>query len=195
MSRYALVVGINTYQYANLPNLKSPCESAEAIAQLLETHGDFHVKRLPAAKDKENNSLRVARTLEVTSTKLRQELAQLFKPQADHHPSTALLYFAGHGLYLDCGIQESYLATSDVHPDQGNWGVSLEWLRRLLQQSPVKQQIVWLDCCHSGGLMNVDETNPGEKKGYSRCLIAASRLCVREVRNTRRNGNSFLSVC
>jgi len=45
MSRDALVVGINLY--TDLNELKKPANDAEAIAQLLETQGDFRVKRLP----------------------------------------------------------------------------------------------------------------------------------------------------
>jgi energy-coupling factor transporter ATP-binding protein EcfA2 len=177
MSRDALVVGINTYQIERLRNLKTPSQNAEAIAQLLEKYGDFKVKRLPAVTDKENNSLRtgdIQKKITVTSTKLEEALAQLFKPEGGHTPSTALFYFSGHGLYKNRGIQESYLATYDVNCD-GNWGVSLQWLRRLLQESSIQQQIIWLDCCYGGGLFNVDEANPGENRGYSRCFISASR--------------------
>ena len=46
MSRDALIVGINRYQY--LPDLKAPALDAEAIAQRLEEDGDFNtLYRLP----------------------------------------------------------------------------------------------------------------------------------------------------
>lgn len=74
------------------------------------------------------------------------------------------------------GIQEGYLATSEVNPDAGNWGLSLQWLRRLLQESEVRQQIVILDCCYSGEVLNFAEADPGDRgKGRDRCFIAASR--------------------
>jgi WD40 repeat protein len=178
MSRDALVVGINTYQSDQLRNLKSPSQNAEAIAQRLEKHGDFRVIRLPTVTDKENKSFRtgdIQKKFTVTSTKLEEALAQLFKPKGGHTPSTALFYFSGHGLYKDRGIQESYLASYDVNLNDNKWGVSLQWLRNLLRQSPIQEQIIWLDCCYSGGLINVDEANPGENSGYSRCFIAGSR--------------------
>ena len=69
-----------------------------------------------------------------------------------------------------------FLATSDVNPDLGNWGIRLKWLRELLQESPVRQQIIILDCCYSGELLNFDEADPGDRgKGRDRCFIAASR--------------------
>ncbi len=46
----------------------------------------------------------------------------------------------------------------------------------MLQSSPVKQQIVWLDCCYSGELFNISEANPGEEGDVrDRCFIAACR--------------------
>jgi uncharacterized protein YjbI with pentapeptide repeats/energy-coupling factor transporter ATP-binding protein EcfA2 len=175
MSRDALVVGINTYSYG-LSNLTAPAKDAEAVAKLLEDYGEFSVKRLPAAKDKQNNTPIVALERKVTLTQLEAAIVQLFKPEGRNIPDTALLYFSGHGLRKNQGIQEGFLATSDTNPDVGNWGLRLKWLRELLQESEVKQQIIWLDCCYSGELLNFDEADPGDRgKGRDRCFIAASR--------------------
>ncbi|WP_026735835.1 nSTAND1 domain-containing NTPase [Fischerella sp. PCC 9605] len=174
MIRDALVVGINTYNYERLPNLTTPAQDAEAIAQLLSDYGGFKVRRLPAVK--KDNSIRVGQKTKVTLTQLEEALVQLFKPEGDNVPDTALFYFSGHGLRKNRGIQEGYLATSDVNPDLGFYGLSLQWLRRLLQECSIRQQIIWLDCCYSGELLNFTEANPGDRgKGRDRCFIAASR--------------------
>jgi uncharacterized protein YjbI with pentapeptide repeats/energy-coupling factor transporter ATP-binding protein EcfA2 len=177
MSRDALVVGINTYSYERLKDLTAPAQDAEAVAKLLENYGEFNVKRLPAVKDKQNNTIRVGQKTGVTLTQLEDAIAQLFKPEGRNIPDTALLYFSGHGLRKSRGgIHQGYLATSDVNPDLGYWGLSLQWLRQLLQESEVKQQIIWLDCCYSGELLNFAEADPGDRgKGRDRCFIAASR--------------------
>lgn len=177
MSRDALVVGINHYQ--NLHLLQSPAQDAEAIANLLSQYGKFRVQRVPEQIDPFDHSVRVSKQREVTLTSLKQSLVKLFKPQGQHVPETALLFFSGHGLREDQGIQEGFLATSDAKPEAGFYGVSLQWLRRLLEESPVKQQVVWLDCCFSGELMNfkqvLAETNPAAREERDRHFISACR--------------------
>ena len=174
MSRDALIIGINTYKRLN--KLTAPEQDAEAIAKLLENYGDFKVTRLPAVPDEQNNTIRVGKTTDVTLTELEDAIVQLFTPDGKP-PDTALLYFSGHGLRKSKGrIQEGFLASSDANPDMGNWGLSLQWLRRLLQESEVRQQIIILDCCHAGEVLNIAEADPGDRgKGRDRCFIAASR--------------------
>ncbi len=175
MSRDALVIGINTYRH--LQALNAPAEDAEAIAQRLEQDGSFRVKRLPEFLDPlDQDARRIAPNREVMLEQLKQAIVQLFKPTGNNPPHTALLFFSGHGLREEQGIQEGYLASSDVNPILGNWGLSLQWLRRLLQESSVQQQVVWLDCCYSGELLNFDEADPGDRgSGRDRCFISASR--------------------
>ena len=177
MIRDALVVGINTYQYSGLANLQTAAESAEAIAQRLEQDGKFNVWRLPEAINRETHYPFVAKQLIVKLTQLEEALVQLFLPEGNSIPDTALFYFSGHGLRKTRGIQEGFLATSDVNPDESFNGLSLRWLRELLRESPIKQQIVWLDCSYSGELLNFQqEADPGKQgKAKARCFITATR--------------------
>ncbi len=180
MLRQALIIGINDYPY--LSNLKTPARDAEQIAQLLERHGGFRVTRLPVTA--QNTALQVDAKPRpeqlVKSADLKTAIAQLFNPQGNDVPDTALLYFAGHGLREVCGgIAEGYLATTDANPKKGLRGLPLNWLQRLLQSSSVREQIIWLDCCYSGELLNgkfinFEEADPGERgQGRDRCFIAA----------------------
>lgn len=171
MSRDALIVGINQYQ--SLPTLSAPAADAEAVAARLQTQGEFRVQRLPEVILKGRAT--VGNRSKVTTQKLEESLVQLFKPKGSNVPNTALFYFSGHGLQREAGIREGYLATSDADPDKGNFGLSLDWLRRLLQQSPVRQIIVILDCCNSGELLNFSEADPGARNGTDRLFMAASR--------------------
>ncbi len=171
MSRDALIVGINQYQ--SLPALNAPAEDAEAVAARLQTHGEFRVHRLPEVIKKGRPT--VGARSPVTTQQLEDALVELFKPKGKNIPTTALFYFSGHGLQREAGVQEGYLATSDTDPSKGNFGIPLNWLRRLLQQSPVRQLIVILDCCHSGELLSYNEADPGARAGVDRLFMAASR--------------------
>lgn len=171
MSRDALVVGISAYQW--LPALGAPAHDAEAIAHQLQVNGDFRVTRMPDVI--QNGQSKIGVKSPVTLAELEAALVRLFKPKGNNIPQTALFYFSGHGLQKDAGIQEGYLATSDANPNAGFYGLSLFWLRRLLQESPVRQRIVLLDCCNSGELLNFLEADPGARAGTDRLFMAASR--------------------
>ncbi|MGF1514592.1 MAG: caspase family protein [Elainellaceae cyanobacterium] len=167
----ALTVGINTYQY--LPKLKTSANDATAIAALLEQYGDFRVQRLPEAVREGRTT--VGRRSPVTLPELEAALIRLFKPSGANIPQTALFYFSGHGIQRDAGIREGYLALSESQPEAGAAGLSLFWLRRLLQESPVCQRIVILDCCHSGELLTFSEADPGARPGTDRMFMVACR--------------------
>ena len=185
--REALVVGINRYsvlrdEKTRKPqHLAKPATDAEAIAQMLENYGNFSVRRLPEVdipEGKRGVDPNPAPDFLVTLPVLERAIAQLFNPPGKSIPDTAVLFFAGHGLRKQQGeVTEGFLATSDANPKKGKWGVSLRWLRELLEKSPVRQQIVWLDCCYSGELLNfVAEGDPGNRGiARDRCLIAAAR--------------------
>ena len=180
MKREALVVGINSYPLLSLAlsrdaNLTTPATDAEAIAQLLEKYGQFHVTRLPEIYLE--GERQVDSQGEVITEQLEAAIANLFTPPDKISlPDTALLFFAGHGQrYQHPGeIFEGYLATSEASPYKH--GLSMRWLQDLLKKSPVRQQIVWLDCCHSGELVNFEDEEFFVKgQAQDRCLIAASR--------------------
>ncbi|KYC40958.1 hypothetical protein WA1_25430 [Scytonema hofmannii PCC 7110] len=171
MKREALVIGINRYPY--MKNLSQPAKDAEAIARLLEDFGDFEVHRLPHKIGKrEVNSKELLQKQE-----LEEAIKRLFQPKGNIIANTALLYFAGHGLLKrESDETQGFLATSEADPKCERWGFSLKDLREILASSPVKQQIVWLDSCYSGDLLNFTEINLSEaQKRRDRCFIAASR--------------------
>ncbi|MFM7427785.1 MAG: caspase family protein [Elainella sp.] len=181
MRREALVVGINYYEHKDLESLKAPAADAEAIAQCLEKYGNFTVQRLPQFRDPLDNNARKVATTEakarVSLNELKRAIATLFNPDSDRQlPDTALLYFSGHGVVTNIGVKEGYLAASDTNPEDGSDGLSLKWLGELLAESPVREQIVWIDACHSGELLNVKQAASSEAgKFRSRFIIASSR--------------------
>ncbi|EDN71311.1 WD-40 repeat protein [Beggiatoa sp. PS] len=104
-------------------------------------------------------------------------------PKSEHLPTTALLFFAGHGLQKEIkeNHYEGFLATSEASPDEDEWGISLQWLRELLEKSPIPQQIVWLDACHSGELFNFipNKDLPGFQNlaglAHDICFVSSAR--------------------
>jgi len=181
MNREALVVGINSYPFLKKKkpgdlNLKAPVKDAEAIAEMLEKYGKFHVQRLPKTYNEEGQARFIANGL-VKVNDLEKKIINLFNPPSKNEvPDVALLFFAGHGYLKEKGgIQEGFLATSDAQVKNEKYGISLNWLKELLRQSPVKTQIVWLDCCFSGEFLNFQEADPGTGKKVSRCFITAAR--------------------
>ena len=180
MSRVALVVGINQYPFlrdrsGKYQHLKTPAADAEAIAQLLEDYGNFRVKRLPASNI--DGRLQVDPNKTVEAAQLVEAIGDLFLPESDRTPEIALLFFAGHGLRR-CwrGLTEGFLATSDACTRRDKWGVPLEQLQKILDNSHVQQQVIWLDCCFSGELLNFNkETNlKRQGSGCDRFFLAAS---------------------
>ena len=173
MSRDALVIGINHYPGKPLPSLLAPANDAEGLARILEKYGDFAtVKRFPETKAK---PYKVCKKTPVRSRALKQAIVQLLNPTGTQVPDMVLLYFSGHGVRDQLGTTvEGYLATSDINPANDLFGVSLDWLRQQLEQSPVSHQVVILDCCHSGDLLNFDQLKT-DKGGKGRYFVAACR--------------------
>ena len=169
--RQALVVGINDYLFQH--ELRTPANDANAVAQKLMELG-FEVTGLPSASTQE--AWRVHQEKELLTHELEGAITKLFALNANVSiPETALLFFAGHGLRKEIGnFSKGFLATSRVDRKE-SWGFPLKELREILEKSPVKQQIVILDCCYAGELLNFDEADPGDGETISRCFIAACR--------------------
>lgn len=191
MNRQALVVGINLYPQLKDSsfrpiNLRKPAADAEAIAQLLETYGNFQVTRFPAIKI--NDSVQIDGTPKSTKAQtiaLKEAISNLFNPQ-NNIPETALLFFAGHGLQEEQGgVKESFLAASDANLEKRKLGVSLNWLYQLLEKSSVRQQIVWLDCCHSEALLefSLEKKATFSTPALDRCLIVSGNNQEAKIEN------------
>jgi Caspase domain len=128
--RKALVIGINDYPSAPL---RGCVKDANAMAEVLETHGDgspnFHVIQMTSPSDS------------ISRSNLRRAIEELFQGQCD----IALLYFSGHGFIKSTG---GYLVTTDHQ--RYDEGVSMDEILVLANQSKARDKVVIFDCCHSG---------------------------------------------
>ncbi|MEH2299314.1 MAG: caspase family protein, partial [Nostoc sp.] len=169
----AQVIGINYYPgYTTLKPLTAAAEDAEKIAQQLEQYGyrPFRPQCLPRTLNQKGES-KIDRQGALKVQDLREAIANLFNPPPPNpSPETALFFFSGHGWCRTVdGKEEVFLATSDVLPEAGIYGIPLSWLGEQLQISQAKRVVVWLDCCYSGELLNFIPTD----KDY--CFITATR--------------------
>jgi Caspase domain len=152
MSRYALVIGIQKYGGSGIGDLEKPVEDAEAIARLLEQHGDFvEVKRLPARWNGERQSYEVIEA-QLLSTDLDRAIIDFFEQVGSNE---ALIYFSGHGAQvMKMGRKKGYLVTSDCTTDTvESAGIALADLNSLILEASFSSLVVLLDCCHAGGLL------------------------------------------
>lgn len=133
MSRKALIVGINYYEHYK--DLKGAVNDAYEVKSALERNGDgtlnFGVKLLTSSGE----------TNPISTAKLRKQIQDLFKSKKD----TLLFYFAGHGHVENSG---GFILTSNS--SNGHEGVSLNDVMIWANESPSKNKIIILDCCHSG---------------------------------------------
>ncbi len=157
---YALVVGITHYQSNVLADLAKPHLDAEAVAQVLERHGNFQeVTRLPA-NWLSSYRAEVAQG-ELTSKELTKALKYLLQEQAED--SEVVIYFSGHGIAVVNDLddeQEGFLVTSDCEIEMEGGqvigqqhGISLRRLNNLIDKAKVSSLVVLLDCCHGGSLL------------------------------------------
>ncbi|PZO42618.1 MAG: hypothetical protein DCF19_06145 [Pseudanabaena frigida] len=152
MTRYALVIGIQKYGGSGFGDLEKPVEDAEAIAQILEAHGDFvEVTRLPSQWNGEKQCYEMAEA-DLKGEDLGKEITDFFEKVGSNE---ALIYFSGHGAQVTkLGQKKGYLITSDCTSENvASAGIALEDLNGLILNANFSSLVVLLDCCHSGSLL------------------------------------------
>ena len=136
--RRALIVGIDNY--VNASNLGAAVSDARAMAKLLQHHED---------NTPNYECITLLDNLEdgrpITRAGLRHAIVELF----ENFAGDALFYFSGHGVLGSTG---GYLATFDAQQD--DWGVPMQEVVQLANDSRARNVLLILDCCHSGDIAN-----------------------------------------
>ena len=139
MTKLALLVGIDDYPTSPLAGCVN---DATRVYDLLRRHHDdspnFECKRLVAPGE------------QVTRATLKQAVEDLFKRQAE----VALFFFAGHGTANNLG---GYLVTQDAK--KYDEGLSMTDVLTMANNSPARERIIILDCCHSGAMGQLPAVN------------------------------------
>lgn len=138
MCKKALVVGIDEYENASLNGC---CNDADAMSNILSKNDDkspnFEVKCEKNVKSK-------------------GRLLGLIKNCFAGNDETALFYYSGHGFVDTCG---GYLVTPDY--SENDWGVSMNEILSIINQSQCRNKVVILDCCYSGKMGEIDARSNG----------------------------------
>ena len=129
-TKKALVVGIDDYTVAPL---KGCVSDASDVAALLSKNDDQSVNF--------DVLLKTSKTNTISKSTLKQWIIDCFSGDDE----IALFYFSGHGYIDSLG---GYIVTPDYAP--ADWGISMQDILSIANQSHCKNKIIILDCCHSG---------------------------------------------
>lgn len=135
MTKLALLVGIDGYPSSPLAGCVNDAERVtELLARNHDNSPNFECRALVAP---------AGAVTTVTRPVLRQAVEELFNRPVD----VALFYFSGHGTVNNLG---GYLVTQDAA--RYDEGLSMAHVLATANNSPAKERIVILDCCHSGAM-------------------------------------------
>ncbi|MGB3149346.1 MAG: caspase family protein, partial [Maribacter sp.] len=142
--RKALVVGIDYYDTIN--ELFGCVNDAYAMKSVLDRHSDG-TKNFDV-----NIEIATGPKARIERKELKTQVEELFRDKSD----IALFYFSGHGYIESTG---GYLITSECK--DGDDGFPMNELLQIANNSPARNKIIILDCCHSGVAGNA---SPNEDK-------------------------------
>lgn len=131
--RKALVVGIDYYDTIN--ELYGCVNDAYAMKSVLDRHSDG-TKNFDV-----NIEIATGPKARIERKELKIQVEELFRDKSD----IALFYFSGHGYIESTG---GYLITSECK--DGDDGFPMNELLHIANNSPARNKIIILDCCHSG---------------------------------------------
>lgn len=135
--RYALVIGNSKYLDSRIPDLNSSIVDAERFAEVLKDSkvGSFDEVRTVINKNNED---------------IQKEVESFF---GNRHPDDMLvLYYSGHGIKSQAG--QLFLTAQNTSPDLlKSSGISANFIRENMNDSLSKRQVLILDCCYGGAIM------------------------------------------
>ena len=167
--RFALVIGNSTYDDEHLATLKSAVVDAERFADALSDQniGAFtHVQVL------------IDKTYDV----IKRAIELFFKDKLKE--DMALIYFSGHGIKSLNG-QLSLAAQNTDSNILRSTGVSANFIKENMRESGSQRQILILDCCYGGAIVEGAKSNYAigqpinsvlsfQSSGFGKIIITAS---------------------
>ena len=137
----ALVIGVTDYP-PPIPRLPAVANDVREIAEILSSDkGEFPAQNVRSLVDQEANRKSVLEALEATFRDV----------QAD---DAVFVYMAGHGAV----VKDDYffVAQDTMAVGLAATGVPLTKIKESFDASPSQRAFLWLDFCHSGGILARD---------------------------------------
>ena len=152
----ALVIGISNYPVP-IPSLPAVANDVREMATLLGSDkGQFPAQNVLRLTDAEATSEKVIEAIESTFAKVQPD-------------DPVFAYMAGHGA-VDGGYYY-FLAHDTTAQGIAIDGVPLKRLKAAFDSSPSQRAFMWLDFCHSGGIIPRDiGVEPDDREVISRAL-------------------------
>jgi WD40 repeat protein/energy-coupling factor transporter ATP-binding protein EcfA2 len=191
----AVVIGINEYAHP-IPELKTPTEDAEKLAEILSKH--------------KYKVLKLNKKGEATKDKLIS-LIGAFKEQkipfkdgfiTVEPDDQVLFYFAGHGILSSSeDVDESvgYLIPQDGEDRYTSW-LRMEQLREALNNLRCRHLLVILDCCFAGAFIreerhrNFVRSQKVYKESYKRFVDGYARQVITSAASDEKAVDFLFSV-
>ena len=160
---WLFLVGVNQYHDAELPSLQYSALDCQGLGEALsEATATFPAREIIIHHDFVDNKP----VLNTVRNSLEKILASA------QHDDTILFYFSGHGILAE-ETQQVYLCLRDTQTDKlSDTGLPLQEILQRLGKTQARQQLVWLDACHSGGmtLRGTDTVVPNPTKQLVKAL-------------------------
>ncbi|WSP75439.1 AAA domain-containing protein [Streptomyces sp. NBC_01236] len=136
--RYALLIGVSTYDsadYHDLPAVRADLHYMQAVLQNTEIGQYNDCEMVP----------------EPTRAEMLHAVESFVEQR--QQSESVLLYFSGHGEFCEADNQLYFLTRDSDRADLPRTAVSAEFLERSLQSCRAATKIVLLDCCASGSVV------------------------------------------
>jgi Caspase domain len=170
ITKNALVIGINDYP-GDL-YVKGCAETATKVAAILAEYGDDQTRYETDIQ---------------TDIPKKANLTNLIKSFFDNQVDRGLLFFCGHG--YDNG-DDTYIVAPDFNVNDP--GVAMTDIIKWAAKSKIKEKIIILDCCHSGGIGDFSLGN--EKFSFISHGLTIIAACARNQSAIIRNYESVFST-
>ena len=166
-NKYALIIGNNEYQDANLAKLTAPIEDVNDLVDILRNPdiGGFD---------------EVIQIENEAAANAQRQIARFFAKRK--REDLLLMYFSGHSVLNEQG--HLYLAFKDTEHDLlSGTAIPTRFITQEMDLCRSQRQVLVLDCCHSGayskGAKSALGTRVGvasafEGNGYGRVILTAS---------------------